>query len=134
MSSQGPRFQTGERTDLSMLEFALGLLPGTSEGVYYTKDPDGRPIISIPPTAGPRAKPMRNALKKKGATKYLKCGGCRHFLQHDQRSCCSRCKRVRYCSQRCQIVHWKNGHREECRAPSPIVKKMRFPVILRNSN
>ncbi|KAI4389819.1 hypothetical protein MLD38_002001 [Melastoma candidum] len=27
---------------------------------------------------------------------------------------CSRCKAVRYCSGKCQIVHWRQGHREEC--------------------
>ncbi|PWA77582.1 zinc finger, MYND-type [Artemisia annua] len=28
---------------------------------------------------------------------------------------CARCKAVRYCSGRCQIVHWRQGHKEECR-------------------
>lgn len=27
---------------------------------------------------------------------------------------CSRCKAVRYCSGRCQILHWRQGHKEEC--------------------
>ncbi|XP_008802270.2 ubiquitin carboxyl-terminal hydrolase 18-like [Phoenix dactylifera] len=30
---------------------------------------------------------------------------------------CSRCKAVRYCSGKCQIVHWRQGHKEECRPP-----------------
>ncbi|KAM6541955.1 hypothetical protein CsatB_006402 [Cannabis sativa] len=28
---------------------------------------------------------------------------------------CSRCKSVRYCSQKCQEVHWKNGHKNHCK-------------------
>ncbi|KAH7849246.1 hypothetical protein Vadar_015133 [Vaccinium darrowii] len=28
---------------------------------------------------------------------------------------CARCKSVRYCSGKCQIVHWRQGHKEECR-------------------
>ncbi|KAA8538172.1 hypothetical protein F0562_027780 [Nyssa sinensis] len=28
---------------------------------------------------------------------------------------CARCKAVRYCSGKCQIVHWRQGHKEECR-------------------
>ncbi|XP_042430177.1 ubiquitin carboxyl-terminal hydrolase 15-like [Zingiber officinale] len=27
---------------------------------------------------------------------------------------CSRCKLVRYCSGKCQIVHWRQGHKHEC--------------------
>ncbi|AQK70189.1 Ubiquitin carboxyl-terminal hydrolase 15 [Zea mays] len=27
---------------------------------------------------------------------------------------CSRCKSVRYCSGKCQIVHWRQGHKETC--------------------
>ncbi|XP_024450971.2 ubiquitin carboxyl-terminal hydrolase 16 isoform X2 [Populus trichocarpa] len=30
---------------------------------------------------------------------------------------CSRCKAVRYCSGKCQIIHWRQGHKEECRRP-----------------
>ncbi|KAF5739781.1 ubiquitin carboxyl-terminal hydrolase 16 isoform X2 [Tripterygium wilfordii] len=30
---------------------------------------------------------------------------------------CARCKAVRYCSGKCQIVHWRQGHKEECRPP-----------------
>ncbi|KAF5771836.1 putative ubiquitinyl hydrolase 1 [Helianthus annuus] len=27
---------------------------------------------------------------------------------------CSRCKSARYCSGKCQIVHWRQGHKQEC--------------------
>lgn len=27
---------------------------------------------------------------------------------------CSRCKSVRYCSGKCQIIHWRQGHKFEC--------------------
>ncbi|KAJ8616659.1 hypothetical protein MRB53_036031 [Persea americana] len=27
---------------------------------------------------------------------------------------CARCKSVRYCSGKCQIVHWRQGHKQEC--------------------
>ncbi|KAL5558515.1 hypothetical protein UlMin_034726 [Ulmus minor] len=32
---------------------------------------------------------------------------------------CARCKAVRYCSGKCQIIHWRQGHKGECRPPSP---------------
>ncbi|KAJ6793696.1 putative ubiquitin carboxyl-terminal hydrolase 15 [Iris pallida] len=28
---------------------------------------------------------------------------------------CSRCKSFRYCSGKCQIIHWRQGHKKECR-------------------
>ncbi|XVF39624.1 hypothetical protein PTKIN_Ptkin01aG0048800 [Pterospermum kingtungense] len=31
---------------------------------------------------------------------------------------CSRCKGVRYCSAKCQIIHWRQGHKEECHPPA----------------
>lgn len=31
---------------------------------------------------------------------------------------CSRCKAVRYCSGKCQINHWRQGHKEECCPPT----------------
>ncbi|XP_061372049.1 ubiquitin carboxyl-terminal hydrolase 16-like [Gastrolobium bilobum] len=31
---------------------------------------------------------------------------------------CSQCKLVRYCSFECQTVHWRQGHKLECRSPS----------------
>jgi ubiquitin carboxyl-terminal hydrolase 36/42 len=33
---------------------------------------------------------------------------------------CSRCKAVRYCSGKCQIIHWRQGHKDECH-PASIV-------------
>ncbi|XP_022751124.1 ubiquitin carboxyl-terminal hydrolase 17 isoform X2 [Durio zibethinus] len=31
---------------------------------------------------------------------------------------CSQCKSVRYCSGKCQINHWRQGHKDECRPPT----------------
>ncbi|OMO50719.1 Peptidase C19, ubiquitin carboxyl-terminal hydrolase 2, partial [Corchorus capsularis] len=31
---------------------------------------------------------------------------------------CARCKAVRYCSAKCQIIHWRQGHKEECYPPT----------------
>ncbi|KAG5059203.1 hypothetical protein JHK87_000232 [Glycine soja] len=31
---------------------------------------------------------------------------------------CSRCKAVRYCSGKCQISHWRQGHKDECCPPT----------------
>lgn len=31
---------------------------------------------------------------------------------------CARCKAVKYCSGKCQIIHWRQGHKDECHPPS----------------
>ncbi|CAN1340928.1 Ubiquitin carboxyl-terminal hydrolase 16 [Linum perenne] len=31
---------------------------------------------------------------------------------------CAQCKAVRYCSGKCQIIHWRQGHKDECHPPS----------------
>ncbi|KAE8715814.1 Ubiquitin carboxyl-terminal hydrolase 17 [Hibiscus syriacus] len=36
---------------------------------------------------------------------------------------CSRCKSVRYCSGHCQIMHWRQGHRDECHPPTDFAAK-----------
>lgn len=33
---------------------------------------------------------------------------------------CSKCKAVRYCSGKCQIIHWRQGHKNDCRPATPI--------------
>ncbi|XP_062100253.1 ubiquitin carboxyl-terminal hydrolase 17 [Humulus lupulus] len=35
---------------------------------------------------------------------------------------CSQCKSVRYCSGKCQIIHWRQGHKDECRPPISIMQ------------
>lgn len=30
---------------------------------------------------------------------------------------CARCKSVYYCSGKCQIIHWRQGHKDECHPP-----------------
>ncbi|KAL3504862.1 hypothetical protein ACH5RR_034703 [Cinchona calisaya] len=48
------------------------------------------------------------------------------LLQYQCEVCCSttttrcaRCKAVRYCSGKCQIIHWRQGHKDECRPFTP---------------
>lgn len=36
---------------------------------------------------------------------------------------CSRCKAVRYCSGKCQIIHWRQGHKHECQPFTTIYQK-----------
>ena len=44
------------------------------------------------------------------------CVQCSAFLLVAQT--CSRCKKAVYCSVDCQRVHWRSGHKRECRPPA----------------
>uniref|UniRef100_A0ACD5ZTZ2 Uncharacterized protein n=1 Tax=Avena sativa TaxID=4498 RepID=A0ACD5ZTZ2_AVESA len=35
---------------------------------------------------------------------------------------CKQCKAVKYCSFKCQIAHWRQGHKDECHPPSANAK------------
>lgn len=41
---------------------------------------------------------------------YHECANC----HAPAKTRCSRCKSVRYCSGKCQIIHWRQGHKETC--------------------
>ncbi|KAJ0045945.1 hypothetical protein Pint_04924 [Pistacia integerrima] len=53
---------------------------------------------------------------------------------------CSRCKSVRYCSGKCQIIHWRQGHKQECQqlektssCSSPLAESIQDSVLLNES-
>ena len=61
------------------------------------------------------------------------CGNCgRNSDQDETFKHCSRCKIVVYCCRACQVQHWKNGHKQDCRAASEreeyVVKKQNKTV------
>ncbi|KAG4211907.1 hypothetical protein ERO13_A02G131200v2 [Gossypium hirsutum] len=41
---------------------------------------------------------------------------------------CSQCKSVRYCSGKCQIVHWRQGHKDECHPATDFAAKKRSGI------
>ncbi|EOA15025.1 hypothetical protein CARUB_v10028379mg [Capsella rubella] len=49
-----------------------------------------------------------------GDSDVYRCAVCLHPTS----TRCAKCKSVRYCSSKCQILHWRRGHKEECRSPS----------------
>lgn len=44
----------------------------------------------------------------------ITCTAC--SVQLSEAKTCSRCHRARYCSEACQRIHWKSGHKAECTA------------------
>ncbi|XP_076891130.1 ubiquitin carboxyl-terminal hydrolase 17-like [Bidens hawaiensis] len=81
-----------------------------TEAYSYTSSPVRSPEYSawIPPAPVPAPVP---ALKP-----VYKCAVC--FSPTSTR--CAKCKAARYCSGRCQIIHWRQGHKDECRPYVPV--------------
>ncbi|CAN6446309.1 unnamed protein product [Victoria cruziana] len=62
---------------------------------------------SLPPPPPPSDSPLVASPFKPGPYVCARCFG-------PATTRCSRCKAVRYCSGKCQIVHWRQGHKDEC--------------------
>jgi hypothetical protein len=44
------------------------------------------------------------------------CANCNKVSQEDtQLKACARCKACHYCSKKCQVEHWKDGHKVDCK-------------------
>ncbi len=78
------------------------------------------PLPSAPP--GPLPPPLALPLGRAGALPRLRmCGNprCTNFSQESEGALplkqCGGCRAVRYCSADCQRVHWREGHKAECR-------------------
>lgn len=66
------------------------------------------PDVILP---GPSLRPMpylRSAPSLR--PEYHECATC----HGPAKTRCSRCKSVRYCSGKCQIIHWRQGHKQTC--------------------
>lgn len=52
-----------------------------------------------------------------------KCESCSKPLERILK--CAKCQNVAYCSRKCQVQHWKNGHKQEClRRRTPSMDRM----------
>jgi hypothetical protein len=52
-----------------------------------------------------------------------KCACCGKRLRNGEKYYkCSKCKLVYYCGPECQKQHWRNGHKEVCRALAPLLE------------
>ena len=68
-------------------------------------------------------KRLRNLKKEKGIEGYLmtdqttSCSNrsCNNVEENELFLSCKRCKQVKYCSKKCQTIHWKHGgHKDNC--------------------
>uniref|UniRef100_A0A0D3F2Z6 USP domain-containing protein n=1 Tax=Oryza barthii TaxID=65489 RepID=A0A0D3F2Z6_9ORYZ len=66
------------------------------------------PDVILP---GPSLRPMPYMRSAPSARpEYHECATC----HGPAKTRCSRCKSVRYCSGKCQIIHWRQGHKQTC--------------------
>jgi hypothetical protein len=42
-------------------------------------------------------------------------GSCHNCTKGTASNTCTKCRFTRYCSRECQKIHWKNGHKEQCK-------------------
>ncbi len=80
------------------------VIHGTDSGSWFdvtqSNDPASQDMLTSLPT------PVRPRI----------CQVCGEF----GKNVCARCNKARYCSQACQSSDWRNGHKEACKADSPL--------------
>lgn len=54
--------------------------------------------------------------RQKRDVKIICCLNCQKLLKKNNRKVCSRCWGVAYCSESCQVQHWKAGHKKSCKS------------------
>ncbi|CAM0951751.1 unnamed protein product [Alopecurus aequalis] len=77
------------------------------------------PLWTAPEVSSPRVEeeerePATDPLAPAAAGKKGSCAVCRKPTSFR----CKRCKGVKYCTFKCQIAHWRQGHKDECQPPS----------------
>jgi MYND finger/Sel1 repeat len=85
---------------------------------------DSRPVPPVFDRKKDARRRLRHINKEKNIEEYLgtdesdKCfnPSCGRKDNADTRfQSCSKCKSVKYCSRECQVEHWKNGHKSQCK-------------------
>ncbi|KAJ4735717.1 Ubiquitin carboxyl-terminal hydrolase 17 [Rhynchospora pubera] len=82
--------------------------PQSSSSVVVDDDDDAPSPSMAQPAVYATVSPSPSLMEKRPV-----CAVC--FRETTTR--CARCKAVRYCSGKCQIIHWRQGHKDECREP-----------------
>ena len=69
---------------------------------------------AVPSTSTQAAINAGFSKKERGTKSLLECYAC-GTVSCPKLLFCSRCKKVAYCSSECQRVHWKAGHKHDCK-------------------
>uniref|UniRef100_A0ACD5XSZ0 Uncharacterized protein n=1 Tax=Avena sativa TaxID=4498 RepID=A0ACD5XSZ0_AVESA len=96
------------------------------EAYYYAhhgspswRTADVPPLWTAPEVASPRVQEEADPAVPAETSLKGSCAVCR--TQTSFR--CKRCKGVKYCTFKCQIVHWRQGHKDECHPQSVDARK-----------
>eukprot|EP00878_Enallax_costatus_P009346 GHUV01009768.1.p1 GENE.GHUV01009768.1~~GHUV01009768.1.p1 ORF type:complete len:387 (+),score=74.62 GHUV01009768.1:293-1453(+) len=83
---------------------------------------------------------LRHAMEQQGLLKPRGAGSGYHCLEcgkeetDDQKLLkCATCKTARYCSKECQKAHWRNGHKQVCKAPEETSEATKVEELLQTA-
>lgn len=82
------------------------------------------------------AKLVFDVTRKEGmkTSRKMACGNCQKYLGKTEGLRCTKCKAVIYCNSDCQMSHWNNGHKEECKSLKAVAKGVRLQKPLDESS
>lgn len=102
-TSRGPF--AGDCCDFVFGQTRLLGLGGQQE---LTRRMAGQTVQEINKKEAARAANIKCSRPKCGQRQGNASGGCKFKV-------CSRCQKAMYCSSECQVAHWKEGHKAECK-------------------
>ena len=75
------------------------------------------PLLSPPLEEDAEAEPIKEEPSSSSPeVEFLECAQCGTLIESDLAGMCNGCMKVVYCDEVCQRTHWKNGHKEQCKA------------------
>ncbi|XP_062195621.1 ubiquitin carboxyl-terminal hydrolase 17-like [Phragmites australis] len=105
-----------EESELAERESVIAYYSELFPGVVQAAEVPPAPVWALPPVAvapGPAQEEVEVQPQPLVGAKGV-CAVC--FRPTTFR--CKQCKAVKYCSFKCQIAHWRQGHKDECHPPS----------------
>ncbi|RCV31529.1 hypothetical protein SETIT_6G185200v2 [Setaria italica] len=103
-----------EESELAERESVLAYYSELFPAVVHAAEVPEAPVWGPPPAAVAPAQEDVEAQPQPPAGAKGVCAVC--FRPTTFR--CKQCKAVKYCSFKCQIAHWRQGHKDECHPPS----------------
>ncbi|CAN6204716.1 unnamed protein product [Urochloa humidicola] len=111
-------WQAAEEVEVAEREEAYCYGQYGAEFVRASDVPEAPPLWAAPPEVAPTPNEAEDEAAAAATASSPAGKGVCEMCARPTTLRCKRCKSVKYCTFKCQIDHWRRGHRDECHPPS----------------